>query len=121
MCSVHEDIKNPQWTGRLSCYCRSVTPAGSRRRSVYISLISKCVTTRLGHTAGCMQQPHIQHVWLFDVRARAHKHTEEPLGVRGMGGHSCLLFKEEEETCQEKIVENRKLSWLESSSFLKLP
>lgn len=33
------------------------------------------------------------------------------------GGHSILLFKEEEETCQEKIARSRKLSWLESPSF----
>lgn len=38
-------------------------------------------------------------------------------GEKG-GGHSCLLFKEEEETCQEKIVWSRKLSWLESPSSL---
>lgn len=39
-------------------------------------------------------------------------------GATQGGGHSCLLFKEEEETCQEKIVQNGKLSWLESTSFL---
>lgn len=39
-------------------------------------------------------------------------------GGEGEGDHSCLLFKQKEETCQEKIVWSRKLSWLESPSSL---
>ncbi len=91
-----------------------MTPAGSHLSSVYISQVylSKCVTTPLEQTEYMQKPPHP------DYTCDCLTFTHSLLAGATQGGHSCLLFKEEEETCQEKIVKNRKLSWLESPSFL---
>lgn len=84
-------------TSILFTSTKSISPNASRRRLD----ICNSSTSRL-------------HVWLFGV----HTHSHLTWATQGRGGHSCLLFKEEKETCQEKIVWSRKLSWLESPSFL---
>lgn len=95
-------------------HCVSVTPAGSHLCSVYISPV---YLLQMRHDASGVDwidaiAPHPDYT--CDCLTFTHNH----LTGATQGGHSCPLFKEEEETCQEKIVKNRKLSWLESPSFL---